>query len=82
MAQIFGQRYTTANQSAIILTMEAVFGTLFSVIFGDEKLTILIVIGFVLVFSSMMISELGVDFSKLFKGKNKNSQTKHPPNSN
>ena len=82
MAQIFGQRYTTANQSAIILTMEAVFGTLFSVIFGDEKLTLLIVIGFVLVFLSMMISELGVDFSKLFKRKNKHPQPKQPPNSN
>ena len=80
MAQIYGQRFTTANQSAIILTMEAVFGTAFSVIFGDESLSVLIIVGFALVFVSMMISELRLDPLKLFKRKNQ-SKTSNTPNS-
>ena len=42
---------------------------MFSVIFGVEKLTTLIIIGFVIIFIAMMVSELHLDPVKLFKKK-------------
>lgn len=65
-AQIIGQKYTSTNQSAIILSLESVFGTLFSVLFAGEKLTALIIVGFVIVFIAMLITELKLDPIKLF----------------
>lgn len=72
-AQVIGQRYANPNQSAIILSLEAVFGALFSVLFGAEKLTVFLVIGFVLTFSSVMINEYKLDPIKLFCKKNKHT---------
>jgi drug/metabolite transporter (DMT)-like permease len=63
-AQIFGQKFTTANQSAIILSLEAVFGVLFSVLFAGEKLTAMIIVGFVVIFVSILTSEVRIDFRK------------------
>lgn len=75
-AQIIGQKYTTTNQSSIILSLESVFGTLFSVLFAGETLTVLIVIGFVIVFVAMLISELKLDPLKLiFNKRSKNFDT-------
>ena len=68
-AQMFGQKYANPNQASLILSLEAVFGTLFSVIFGVEKLTLWLGIGFVIIFLAMMITEFKVDFKKLFKRK-------------
>lgn len=65
-AQIVGQRFANPNQSAIILSLEAVFGAMFSVIFGTEKLTVFLVIGFILTFSSILINEYKLDPIKLF----------------
>ena len=69
--QIVGQRFANPNQSAIILSLEAVFGAMFSVIFGTEKLTVFLVIGFILTFSSILINEYKLDPIKLFCKKNK-----------
>ncbi|MBE5743864.1 MAG: DMT family transporter [Clostridiales bacterium] len=69
MAQIFGQKYTTTNQASLILSLEAVFGTLFSVILGDEKMTAGLVIGFIIIFIAMMITEFKLDPVKLFNKK-------------
>ena len=72
LAQILGQKYTQANQAAIILSLEAVFGALFSVIFGAEQLSLILFSGFVVIFLSVLITELRVDFRKLLTGKLKN----------
>lgn len=69
MAQIYGQKFTTPNQASLILSLEAVFGTLFSVILGDEKLTAGLIIGFVIIFVAMLINELKLDPLKLLGGK-------------
>lgn len=69
-AQIVGQKFTSPNQSAIILSLEAVFGVFFSVLFADEKLTTMIVIGFVVIFIAILLSEIKFDFNK-FTNKNK-----------
>ena len=68
-AQIIGQKFTTPNQSSIILSLESVFGVLFSVIFADEKLTGWVIAGFVVIFVAILISELHLDPVKLFKKK-------------
>ena len=57
-AQLIGQQYATASQSAIILSLEAVFGTLFSVLAGIESLTIWLIVGFIVIFGGMTVSEL------------------------
>ena len=72
-AQLFGQRFTSSNQSAIILSLESVFGTLFSVFLGSEKLNTFLIIGFCVVFIAVMVSELKLDPIKLFTSK-KNKQ--------
>ena len=73
MVQIIGQRYASANQSSIILSLESVFGTAFSVLFADEKLSVLIVLGFIIVFFAMLVSELKIDPRKLILRKRINN---------
>lgn len=68
-AQIVGQKFTTPNQSAIILSLEAVFGVLFSVLFANEQLTIMIILGFVTIFIAILYSEIKIDFRKIFSNK-------------
>ncbi|MBQ9781642.1 MAG: DMT family transporter [Clostridia bacterium] len=58
---------TSENQASLILSLEAVFGTLISVIFGGEELTLLIVIGFVIIFIAELIAELKIDVFKPFR---------------
>lgn len=69
MAQIFGQKFASENQASLILSLEAVFGTLFSVIVGDERLTVGLVIGFSVIFIAMMITEFKLDPLKLLNNK-------------
>lgn len=56
--QIFGQRHTAASTAAILLTLEGVFGVLVSVIFYHERLTGRLIVGFVLIFAAVLLSEL------------------------
>lgn len=71
-AQMIGQKFTKPNQSAIILSLEAVFGMLFSVIVGAEKLSILLCVGFTIVFIAIIISELKLDTVGQLKRERKN----------
>jgi drug/metabolite transporter (DMT)-like permease len=65
-AQIIGQKFVKPNQSAIILSLEAVFGAIFSVIMGAETLSFGLILGFVAVFGAVLISELKPDIKKIF----------------
>lgn len=58
LLQGVGQKYTPPSQAALLLSLEAVFGVMFSVIFADERLTVQLVIGFILIFSAVVISEV------------------------
>lgn len=53
-----GQKFTTPSTASLILSLEAVFGVLFSVIFTSEVITPKIFTGFSLVFLAILISEL------------------------
>ena len=75
LAQILGQKWTTPAQVTIILSLESVFGALFSVLLGGERLTIMLLSGFIVIFISVMITEFKVDFSKLQLSKAKNNKS-------
>ena len=65
LLQNIGQKYTHPSTAAIILSLEAVFGVLLSVIFYGEQLTLRLMCGFVLIFVAIIISEM--DFSSFRK---------------
>ena len=62
VCQSVGQSLTPPSQSAILLSLESVFGALFSVLLGREVLTLPILCGFALVFVSVIVSETQLSF--------------------
>lgn len=60
--QSVGQSLTPPSQSAILLSLESVFGVLFSVMLGKESLTLQLCCGFALIFVSVIISETQLAF--------------------
>lgn len=64
LLQTVGQKYTPPSEVAIILTLESVFGALISVLFYHEKLTLSVFCGFVLIFVSILISEVNLPAHK------------------
>lgn len=57
LCQTIGQKYTSAARAAIILSLESVFGTLFSVIILKEVLTVNMAIGAILILLSVILAE-------------------------
>ncbi len=55
--QNIGQKHTDPSSAAIILSLEAVFGVLFSIAFYGEQLNFKLFLGFVLIFIAILISE-------------------------
>ncbi|MEG1505786.1 MAG: DMT family transporter, partial [Lachnospiraceae bacterium] len=64
LLQTVSQRYVDETKAAVILSMEAVFGTIFSIILLHEMVTIKMIIGCALIFGAVLISEVKI------KGKN------------
>ncbi len=62
LLQNVGQKYTNPSEAAIILSLESVFGVLFSILLYGEKITPQIGIGFVLIFVAIIISETKLSF--------------------
>ena len=62
--QAWGMQYTPSSTAAMLMTLEAVFGALVSVLFYHEQVTGKIVLGFVLIFAAVVLSEL-----KPFRGR-------------
>lgn len=57
LLQTIGQKYTKPTQASIIMSLEAVFAIIFSVIFYKEEITIKLFIGFLLIFLAVITSE-------------------------
>lgn len=55
--QAWGMQYTPSSTSAVIMTLESVFGTLISVVFYNEPMTGKLLLGFALIFAAVLISE-------------------------
>ena len=64
LLQNIGQKYTNPSAAAIILSLESVFGVLFSVLLGYETLTPKLLVGFVLIFAAVLLSETKLSFLK------------------
>lgn len=62
LMQVFGQKYTPPSQAAVIMTLESVFGALFSVILYHEQMTLRLAAGFALTFLAVIISETKLAF--------------------
>ncbi|ERT57528.1 drug/metabolite transporter (DMT)-like permease [Peptoniphilus koenoeneniae] len=62
LLQNIGQKYASASSSAIILALESVFGILIPVLIGIEALTKHTIIGFVMIFLAIIISETKLSF--------------------
>lgn len=54
-----GQRYTPPTLAGVLMSLEAVFALIVSIIFGYDSLTVRTVIGFVLVFAGCTVARLG-----------------------
>lgn len=62
--QTYGQKYTPPSSVALIMTLESVLGAFFSVVFGYDRLEAKLLLGFVLIFVSVVIAETKLDFFK------------------
>lgn len=62
LLQNVGQKYTNPAPAAIILSLESVFGVMFSIIFYGETLTPRLFCGFFLIFIAVIISETKLSF--------------------
>jgi len=62
--QTVGQKYTPPSAASLILILESVFGTAVSMLVGQENMTLGIGIGFVIIFTALLISETKLSFLK------------------
>lgn len=60
--QTLGQRYSHATKAAIILSTESLFGALLAVLFFQDLFTVQILIGCVLIFLAIILSETKLSF--------------------
>ncbi len=67
LCQNIGQKYTHPAPAAIIMSLESVFGVLFSVLFYHEIITPKLFLGFTLIFIAVLLSETKLDFLKKAK---------------
>ena len=58
LLQNIGQKYTSPSAASILLSLEAVFGVLSSMLFYGEQLSLRLVVGFVLIFLAILISQI------------------------
>ena len=57
LLQNVGQSVTPAAPAAILMSLESVFGVLFSVVFYGEAVTLRLAAGFALIFLAVVVSE-------------------------
>ena len=66
--QIKGIKHVAPSQASLLLSLESVCGVFFSALMGGESFTVYNVLGFVLIFISVVISETKLSFiTKFFK---------------
>ncbi len=67
LLQTISQKYVDETKAAIILSMEAVFGTIFSVIILSEPITTKMIVGSILILSAVLISEVNIKKERVQK---------------
>lgn len=58
LLQTWGMKYTSPATAGILMSLESVFGVIISVIFYNEKLTPVLLLGFMLIFFAVVYNEL------------------------
>lgn len=61
------QKYTTPNAASLFLSLESVFGVLFSTIFLGERMTPRMIFGCALLLASIILAETRLSFLPIFK---------------
>ena len=69
--QVVAQRHTDPVLASMILSLESVFGVLFSVLFYGEQMTGRLVLGFAVIFLSVLISETDLTALPVFRRRGK-----------
>ena len=62
LLQNIGLKYADPTSGAILLSLESVFGVLFSMLFYQERLTLRLGAGFLLIFIAVILSETKLSF--------------------
>ena len=62
VCQNVGQVWSDSSSAAVILSLESVFGVLFSVLFYGDPITIRLLVGFTLIFLAVLCSETKFSF--------------------
>jgi len=62
LAQNIGQKYTTAVNAAIIMSMESVFGTILAVLILGDTLSAQMILGMAIVFVAIIVAETKLEF--------------------
>lgn len=65
--QVAAQKYVNPSTASLVLMLESVFGSIFSIMFGFEKFTVNLLIGGGLVVASLAVSELDFEAFKTAK---------------
>lgn len=60
--QTTAQKFTSASHAAIILSLESVFGSILAILFLNEGYNCIMLIGFVVIFMSVLTAEVGDKF--------------------
>lgn len=60
--QNVGQAHVHPATASVLLSLESVFGVVFSVIFYGEQMTVKLVVGFILIFVAIVVSETKLSF--------------------
>lgn len=64
LLQLLGQRYSQASKAAILLSTESLFGAILAILIFKDSFGIQMILGGILIFSSIFISETKLSFLK------------------
>ena len=67
--QNVGQIYSDPASASVLLSLESVFGVVFSVIFYNDPVTVRLLLGFAMIFVAVLCSETKFSFLRKFRGK-------------
>lgn len=68
--QIIAQKHLSASTASLIMMLEGVFGSVFSILFGYEKFTVNLLVGGSLILCSLFLSEVPVKSKTVNKSQN------------
>lgn len=60
LVQTIAQKYTTPSKTSLFLSLESVFAAIFGVMLLGEELTLRKLVGFALIFASILLIELDI----------------------